>query len=385
MAVQWFKTKIPGLRYTINSKKLKVYYARISINGKMVQERLGTERELPDHPKDAAQKLQRLREGKELIKAEREAVEAKRKAEQDARKTFNKIWRLYKHFKPGLKGLVTDDNRYKKHIQPAFGDQSPNELTQDEIDGFRLRLEKSELRPATVKNILELLRRICNYAAEKGHCKPLAFRVKLPSVHNETTESLTPDEIERLLKAINEDSHPQAGPLMLLALFTGMRRSELFRLKWSDLDYDQSVITIRDTKSGRDEITIPMNEAAREVLQLHRERAEIRQAEKKPPKWCFSEFVFPGRSGVQRTDIHKQVNSIKDAAGLPKKFRALHGLRHAYASALASSGQVDLYTLSRLLTHSSTTMTQRYAHLSDERLKKASSVAIDIFNPADRK
>ena len=58
-------------------------------------------------------------------------------------------------------------------------------------------------------------------------------------------------------------------------------------------------------------------------------------------------------------DIKKQVNRIKERAGLPSNFRALHGLRHVYASMLASSGEVDLYTLQKLLTHKSQAMTQR--------------------------
>ena len=90
-------------------------------------------------------------------------------------------------------------------------------------------------------------------------------------------------------------------------------------------------------------------------------------------------FVFPGRGGRQRVDINKQVNRIKQKAGLPKDFRALHGLRHTYASMLASSGQVDLYTLQKLLTHKSPAMTQRYAHLRDEALRRASDLAGDIL------
>jgi integrase len=57
----------------------------------------------------------------------------------------------------------------------------------------------------------------------------------------------------------------------------------------------------------------------------------------------------------------------------------LHGLRHVYASMLASSGEVDLYTLQRLLTHKSPLMTQRYAHLRDAALKRAANVASDII------
>ncbi len=74
--------------------------------------------------------------------------------------------------------------------------------------------------------------------------------------------------------------------------------------------------------------------------------------------------------------------STKEAAGLPKDFRALHGLRHTYASMLASSGQVDLYTLQKLLTHKSAAMTQRYAHLRDEALHRASDVAGNLLNQA---
>ncbi len=92
-----------------------------------------------------------------------------------------------------------------------------------------------------------------------------------------------------------------------------------------------------------------------------------------------SEFVFPGRGGRQRVDINKQVNRIKKQAGLPQDFRALHGLRHVFASIAASSGEVDMYTLQKLLTHKSPTMTQRYAHLRDEALRRASDLVGDIL------
>jgi integrase len=66
-------------------------------------------------------------------------------------------------------------------------------------------------------------------------------------------------------------------------------------------------------------------------------------------------------------------------AKLPKGFRPLHGLRHVYASMLASSGKVDLYTLQRLLTHKSPVMTMRYAHLRDEALKAGADQVDEIF------
>ncbi len=62
----------------------------------------------------------------------------------------------------------------------------------------------------------------------------------------------------------------------------------------------------------------------------------------------------------------------------------MHGLRHTFASALASSGRVDLYTLQKLLTHSSPYMTQRYSHLADEALLRAASVMGDIWSEAEK-
>jgi integrase len=157
--------------------------------------------------------------------------------------------------------------------------------------------------------------------------------------------------------------------MMLCALYTGMRRGEMFKLEWSDLDFERGFIRLRDPKGGKDQ-SIPMNTQARKLFESM-------------PRVC--QFIFAGRPDkngnyAPRTRIADQVNRIKKAAGLPKGFRALHGLRHVYASMLASSGKVDMYTLQKLMTHKSADMTQRYAHLRDESLARAGQVVDDIFN-----
>jgi len=95
-----------------------------------------------------------------------------------------------------------------------------------------------------------------------------------------------------------------------------------------------------------------------------------------------SSFVFPGQGGKHRVTAQKGTNRIKKRAGLPRNFRPLHGLRHVFASQLASSGRVDMYVLQRLLTHKDPRMTQRYAHLRDETLKRASDLAGEIITEA---
>jgi integrase len=152
-----------------------------------------------------------------------------------------------------------------------------------------------------------------------------------------------------------------ARDMMLLALCSGMRRGEILRLAWDDVDLERGFITIREPKGGTNQ-SIPLSTAARDIL-------ESRTRVKDCP------FVFPGRKGGRRVDAAKQFRAIRDAAGLPKDFRPMHGLRHTFASHLASSGEVDLYTIQRLLTHKSPLMTQRYAHLRDETLRAASNLA----------
>ncbi|MGD0170397.1 MAG: site-specific integrase, partial [Smithella sp.] len=158
----------------------------------------------------------------------------------------------------------------------------------------------------------------------------------------------------------------QAADMMRLALYTGMRRGEMFKLKWTDIDFQRGFISIKNPKGGVSQ-KIPLNDQARQVLENHPRKVEN---------------VFIKGDGLPFNDIKERVNKIKQAAGIPDDFRALHGLRHTYASMLASSGKVDLYTLQRLLTHKSPVMTQRYAHLRDDILKNASALAGSIIDAA---
>ena len=366
-----FKTKYPGIFYR-ESKRIggkgteKVYYLIFKKNSKVYEEKAG--RQYADAMTEA--KAARIRgeriEGKRLSRKEIRERERTLKEKEAERWTIERLWQTYRQNSPGLKGMVTDENRFRNYIKPAFGDKEPQNILP--LDVYRLRLKLSKTKaPGTVRNVLELLRRTVNFGINKRLCEGTSFKIQLPKVNNLKTEDLTSEQLDSLLKAIDQDTHAHAGPMMKLILFSGLRRGECFRLKWKDIDFDRRFINIRDPKGGVNQI-IPLNDGAREVLKGH-----IRTG---------SPFVFPGRGVMQRTNIKNPVNRIKTKAGLPKDFRALHGLRHVYASMLASSGEVDLYTLQKLLTHKSPVMTQRYAHLRDETLKKASNVASDIISEA---
>ncbi|OPY84921.1 MAG: Tyrosine recombinase XerD [Smithella sp. PtaU1.Bin162] len=354
-----FKTQYPGVFYR-ETKRIgdsgteKVFYIVFKKDGKIYEEKAG--RQFVDDM--SAPRAARIRG--ELIEGKRKS-RLKQKEEKKAiedRWTIEKLWEAYKNNHHILKGLIQDECRFKKYIEPSLGKKEPLELVPLDVDRLRIKFMKT-MKPATVRNVLELLRRIINHAAKKRLCQIPDFKIEMPEVNNIKTEDLSTDQLNALLKAIDKSTDSTAANLMRMVLFTGMRRGELFHLKWPDVDFEKSFIHLVDPKSGTDE-RIPLNEAARSVLK------SIKRT---------SEYVFPNKSGQRLTDIAKAVNLIKKAAGLPKDFRPLHGLRHFYAATLASSGQVDMYTLQKLLTHKSPMMTQRYAHLRDETLRSASNLA----------
>jgi len=345
-------------------KTERIYYIVYRKDGRLIEEKAGRQYADDMTPAKAA-RLRTLRmQGDDPTNKERRRrlIEERNKKKWD----MDALWEEYKKNKPDLRGLHIDDNRYKLHIRPKLGDKKPSELSPFNVDGIRVEMLK-KYKPQTVKHVLGLINRIVNFGVSKKLCKPLSFKIEMPKVDNLKTEDLTPEQLNRLLKAIEDEPNIQIANLLRMALYTGMRRGELLRLQWRDIDFKRGFIHIRNPKGGKSQ-TIPLNDKARRVLESH-PRTE-------------SEYVFPGKNGGPRVNIRIPINRIKERAGLPKDFRPLHGLRHVYASMLASSGRVDMYTLQKLLTHKSPQMTQRYAHLRDEALKRASNLIGSLVEEA---
>jgi integrase len=365
------KTKYPGVYYimgtSIEGKPEKIYYIRYRRDGVLIEEKAGRQNQNDMTPAKANNIRSDRINGKEPSnKAKREAEAAAKKA-KESKWTIQKLSDAYFEDRPEGKSRQIDENRYKKYLKSKLGKKEPKDIAPLDVDRIRISLLKKR-SPQTVKHVLNLLTWIINYGAKKNLCPPLPFKIQKPSVNNNRTEDLNPEELKRLMVAIDADSNTQIKNLMKMALYTGMRRGELFKLKWDDIDFDRGFIRIRDPKGGIDQ-HIPLNDLARDVLKAH-------------PKTKKSPYVFPGRGGKQRISAQESVNRIKTKAGLPKDFRPLHGLRHVYASTLASSGQVDMYVLQKLLTHKDPRMTQRYSHLRDEALKRASGLAGTLFGEA---
>ncbi len=366
-------SRYPGVYYRIESdgkgRTFYIVYRRGGRGSKLIEEPVGKTSGGMTEAKAAQIRADRIR-GKELSNTEqREAAVAAQRAEQ-GRWTIDKIWQAYQEAHPEHKGRDRDISRYNTHIGPRFGSKTPEELVTADIDAYKVDALKAGKSRGTIQRVISQMRAIINFGVKRGFCPPLhPGRLTIESIHvdGEKTEVLTDEQMRRLLEALDAEPDQDAAALMRLAMVTGMRKGALLALKWEDCDFERSIIRLRgeSAKKGTTEY-IPMNDAARTILK------NISQV--------GSPFVFPGKNGGQRADYRRIARRVKKKAGLPDDFRPLHGLRHNFASYLASSGKVDMYSLQKLLTHSSPQMTQRYAHLADEAMRRASCVADSIFN-----
>jgi hypothetical protein len=199
--MQRHQTDYPGVFYIIGQsltragQKEKIFYIQYYKDGKRVEEKAGRQHQAMTPAKAARIRSERI-EGKAPSNAE------KREIQQVKAWTVAALWDEYKKSHPSLKGMATDNNRFEKHIKDVVGDREPKSLSPLDVDRLRLKMLKSH-KPATVKNTLELLRRIINFGIDKRLCAGPGFRIKMPAVNNLKTEDLTSEQLQALLKAID--------------------------------------------------------------------------------------------------------------------------------------------------------------------------------------
>ena len=267
-----------------------------------------------------------------------------------------------------MKGRSIDLNRWENHLK-FLNNKRVTEITMLDIEKIKRQARKKNLSPQSTKHILTLFKRVVNFGFEYKYCPPLAFKIKMPTVDSEKTEYLTGEQVKRLLAVLEEWPNKDVVRMIKLAMFTGMRKGEIFKLRISDIDFNKNIIAIRDPKGGRSE-SIPMNSVTREILENQIEWANEHYPE--------SPYVFPGRGGRQRVEC-TAVRRIKKAAKLPKNFRPFHGLRHHFAVTLASSGEYTLDMIGELLTHKDPKITRRYAKFLPEAKQKAADRAAELL------
>ena len=256
---------------------------------------------------------------------------------------------------------------YENHIAPTFGQLFFHEITREAVKKWGIQLNDNGLKPSTQNRIRILFGQIFKLAEEldiPGAPDRKSLDLRQLRVFPSHVVFLTPQEVSRLKAAIEESSNPNLADIVTFLLLTGARKRECLDAKWSHINLISQQWLIPISKTGRPR-HIQLSKVAMHLL-ARRRKADI-----------SSEYIFPNPStGLPYRCIHHSWKKAREVAELPQL--RIHDLRHSFASALVNSG-ATLYDVQHLLGHSSIKTTQRYAHLSRDRLQRTVSLIDGVY------
>jgi integrase len=219
--------------------------------------------------------------------------------------------------------------------------------------------------PSTVEHVLRIFSLIWHKARKlelvTGDCP--VIQVKRPKYDNRRVRFLNPSEAARLLSALKERSL-NAHDLALMSLFTGLRRGECMALTWADIDFENGLIFVKDSK----------NKSNRHAFMTAEVRAMLSRRRNSRPE--TARVFYGSRGGLQSQAAALPFRETVKALGFnegitdPRQMVVFHTLRHTFASWLVMKGK-PLYTVGQLMGHRHPPMTERYAHLAPEAQRAA--------------
>jgi integrase len=288
----------------------------------------------------------------------------------------------------GAKPSTLRDYRYmlarEGHIMATLGERRAAKVSARDVEAVLSAVSATGASPRTVNKHRALVSAIYGYGMRSSTfglpANPASGADKRREPHRGVLLFFTPEEIEALARTLEAGLHrdpsrrpvsdqerearcaedQQEAELVRLAAYTGLRQGELLALRWRDVDFAGSAITVAraisagvetSTKSGRVR-RVPLPDQAAAAL----DRLSRRRDFTAPDELVFCNAL--GRS-LDSSALRRRFKRARDAAGLrPLRF---HDLRHTYGSLLAAAG-VDLVTIQAAMGHGALVTTGRYLH-----------------------
>ena len=258
---------------------------------------------------------------------------------------------------------IKETGHAENWIYPVIGNIPIKNVSSFHIERIKKNLLDAGRTPRTVQYCLATIRQTWNHARRAGIVSgdSPTRAVKIPKFDNQRQRYLTPDECSLLLAELKIRSET-IYCMALLSLDAGLRFSEIAGLQWQDIDIIRETVLLRDTKSGKNR-TVYMTE-------------RIKCLFSGMPKSGPDALVFPDRNGKARKEVGEIFRLVVEKLGLNSGIDddrlkcVFHSLRHTHASRLLESG-ADIYRVKELLGHAHVTTTERYSHVTADRLRSA--------------
>lgn len=241
----------------------------------------------------------------------------------------------------------TTADTYRAHLNLFFESCAwahPSRITEPMITSFlsALKGKHGAAKPKTANHYLKDLRQFLGFCVRRGYiASNTAQTVKTIKLDKKSPQFLSKVQIRAILKVSSKET---LGPVIATAVYTGMRKGELERLTWEDIDFRRNRITVGESKSKTFRV-LPLHTALKKILMPVRGKGV-----------CFS-FV----------NFRRIWKRVKKAKGVEMPSLRFHELRHTFASQMVMAG-VDIATVAKLLGHADITTTQIYAHLAESHV-----------------
>lgn len=212
--------------------------------------------------------------------------------------------------------------------------------------------EQVPITPARINRYLAAFGHVCSIAMNEWEWienNPVKKIRKFKEARGRV-RFLSDEERVSLLAACEDAPYPHMYLIVVLALSTGARKSEILFLKWQDVDFKRKQIVLHDTKNKERRI-IPLSGHALDLIIAHKKIQRL-----------DTDFIFPSLMGDKPYEIKRSWEGALEKAGI-ENFR-FHDLRHSAASYLAMNG-ASLAEIAEVLGHKTLQMVKRYAHLSE--------------------
>lgn len=263
------------------------------------------------------------------------------------------------------------------HLLPVFGDLDIAAIGRVEVMQMIDVKRRENYARGSINRMISILKITMSRAAEwnSGGLTESPLRgVRLLADPPKVERTLTPEEAERLMREIRASRSSMLRYIVPFLLFTGARKREALDARWRDVDLARKVWTIPITKSGKPRM-VPLSPEALNVLREVKVAGGI----------DHQDWIFPSpETGKPYVTIFHAWDRCRRAVGLDDV--RIHDLRHSFASALVNRG-MTIYDVKEALGHANIVTTQRYAHLSKDRLREAVGQAgrhyIGILSPSE--
>jgi integrase len=279
--------------------------------------------------------------------------------------------------KKGYQGIINN------HL-PDWKDRPLKDIDRDMVAARHKKIVDNS-KGVAANNTMRCLRALFNFANgqyEDEHGKPLFTDNPVTRISH--TRAWTPEtrrqiiiranELPLWIKAvddlrISDDNHIDESPALVadyleFCLFSGLRRDDVFCLRWDQVELDTAIMHPVIHKKKKEVVTLPLSDYLIAILE-RRKQVQV------------NEYVFAGRGGIGRFDEPKrQIAKVVEATGI--KFSS-HDLRRTFIS-VAESLDISTYAIKRLCTHSlGGDVTAGYIQMNVERLRAPMQKITDYF------